>query len=635
MTSHVAMRFIVVVLAGWFGLAATSFAQSAPAGGTDGMTAGAQSAQALYDQGMAALNAGRYKEAAEKLDASYRANPIALVLYNLGLAYSGMGYPDRAVESFEAYVQYADATREGKTIAAVRQEIERIKSSHGRFNVTLTPREALIEIDGVIVAPRDGKLWVQTGQHRIVIRAQGYETYEQTLQVQAGKFDLDIKLREPTGPPAVRAAALIDEGVALQASGNFPGAIEKYQQAQAIQPSPRGAGQMGLAEDAFGDIARAQEHITEALASKRDPWVRENRRKLQQTLARIEKQIGEITVSGTPDGAEVFVNGRSVGRLPFARSVKVASGSLTIRAEHEGYDMWEQTVELAPHEVRPVAIEMARKSEPPLVVPIPIPPPEVAAQPPPPAPPPQEPPPPPPEPEKPSQADIEAMSKAQEEGEPPDEHGEQTGFEMGLNFGYQFWTGGPKPGQDDGLKGSTGAIVPLQLGLGARIVWPFSFGFQLNTSLDVGADGTKVILNANPGLYVRGHAGREKKQLGWDAWGGVGLQPVAMQVIVLEARKLDTSMIPPGADPAAVQSAIAMQMTGVSQVRTVQSLNFPIELGGTLFLTEGMGLNLVLGLTFWFPTASCLHDDKDSLCTESGLDTQTSFFIGTGLSFLP
>lgn len=633
MTSNVAMRFIVVALAGWLGVAATGFAQS-PLPDATTPAPSAQSAQELYDQGMAALNAGRYREAAEKLDGSYRAKPVALVLYNLGLSYSGMGYPDRAVESFEAYVQYADATKEGKTIAAVRQEIERIKGSYGRFNVTLTPSSALIEIDGVIVAPRDGKLWVQTGQHRIVIRAQGYETFEQTLQVQAGKFDLDIKLREPSGPPALRAAALIDEGVALQASGNFPGAIEKYQQAQAIQPSPRGAGQMGLAEDAVGDIARAQEHITEALASKRDPWVRENRRKLQQTLARIEKQIGEITPSGTPDGAEVFVNGRSVGRLPFDGPVKVASGSLTIRAEHEGYDTWEQTVALAPHEVRPVAIEMARKSEPPLVVPIPIPPPEVAVEPPPPAPPP-EPAPPPPEPEKPSQADIEANSKAQDEGEPPSEHDDQTGFEMALNFGYQFWVGGPKPGEDDGLKGSSGGLVPMQLGLGARLVWPFSFGFQLNTSMDFGADGTKVILNANPGLYVRGHAGREKKQLGWDVWGGVGLQPVAMQVIVLEPQTIDASMIPPGADPAAVQSAIAMQMTGVSRVRTVQSLNFPIELGATLFLTEGMGLDLAMALTFWFPTASCLHDDKDSLCTDKGLDTQTSFFIGAGLSFLP
>ncbi len=598
--------------------------------------ASAQSSRELYEQGMQALSAGRYKEAVEKLDASYREAPVALGLYNLALAYSGMGYPDRAVESFESYMRFADPVKEGRTVAAVRQEIDRINGSYGRFNVTLTPSSALIEIDGAIEAPRDGKLWVQTGQHRITIRAQGYETYQQTLQVQAGKFDLDIKLREPSGPPAVRAAALIDEGVALQASRNFPGAIEKYQEAQAIQPSPRGAGQLGLAEDAFGDVARAQEHINEALAQKRDPWVRENRRKLQQTLARIEKQIGELTLSGTPDGSEVFVNGRSVGKLPFATAVKVASGSLTVRAEHEGYAMWEKVVELPAGDVRAVQVEMAKKSEPPLVVPIPIPLATDVAAAPPPEPPPAEPPPPEQiKPEEPSQADIEAMSKAREEGDLPPEHDDQTGFEMAMHFGYQFWTGGPKPGEQDGLAGSRGAIVPLQLGLGARLVWPFSFGFQLNTGLDLGADGTKVVIHVNPGLYVRGHAGREKKQLGWDVWGGVGLQPLAMQVVVLDARQIDPSMISPTASPDAVASAVGMQMTGVSYVRTVQSINMPLELGATLFVTEGMGLDLAMAFTFWFPSDSCLHDDKDALCSDQGLDTQTSFFIGAGLSFLP
>jgi hypothetical protein len=330
----------------------------------------------------------------------------------------------------------------------------------------------------------------------------------------------------------------------------------------------------------------------------------------------------------------VFVNGRSVGRMPFARSVKVASGSLMIRAEHEGYDMWEQTVELAPHGVAPVAIEMTKKSEPPLVVPIPIPPPEeVAATPPPePAPPPQEPP---PEPEKPTQADIEAMSQAQEEGEPPDEHGEQTGFEMNLHFGYQFWTGGPDSGAEDGLSGPSGAIVPLQLALGARIIWPLSFGFKLNTGMDFSTDGTKAVINAHPGFYVRGHAGRQKKQLGWDVWGGIGIEPLAMQILLLDAREFDPSMVGPGANPADVQSAAAMGTVGVKGARTIQSVNMPLELGGTLFVTEGMGLDLAMAFTFWFPTASCLHDGSDTLCIEDGLDTQTSFFIGGGLSFLP
>lgn len=608
--------------------------------------ASAQSARDLYDQGMQALNAGRYRDAAEKFDASYRLSPVPLVLYNLGLAYGGMGYPDKAVESFEKFVQFADPTKEGRTIAAVRQEIRRIEDSYGRFNVALTPPDALIEIDGVVQQPRDGKLWVEMGQHRITIRATGYETYQQTLQVQAGKFDLQIKLREPTGPPSARAAALIDEGVALQASGNFPGAIEKYQLAQAIQPSPRGAGQLGLAEDQVGELGRAEEHLNEALAQKRDPWVKENKRKLEQTLRRIQGQLGELTISGTPDGSEIFVAGRSLGMLPFGRPVKVASGTLTVRAEHDGYEMWEQVVELPARGSTSVVVAMSRKAEPAIVAPIPIPlaaapvtepppqpPPEPLAAAPPPEPVPQEPRPEELKPEAPNQADIEAMSEAQEQGKLPDEHPKQTGFELSLHGGYQFWIGGPNPGSGDNIPGSSGAIVPLQLSLGARILWPLSFGVQLNAGMDFAADGTKVVVNAHPGLYVRGHLGQDKKQLGWDVWGGTGLQPIAMQVLVLEAQPIDPSMITGPVSASAIQTAATQQATGVTYVRTIQSVNVPLELGGTLFVTPGFGIDLAMALTFWIPGQSCLQDDQDSVCVDA--DAQTSFFIGAGLSFLP
>jgi len=179
--------------------------------------------------------------------------------------------------------------------------------------------------------------------------------------------------------------------------------------------------------------------------------------------------------------------------------------------------------------------------------------------------------------------------------------------------------------------GSSGAFVPLQLTLGARIIWPLSFGFVLNTSMDLGEDGTKAIVNANPGLYVRGHASRDKKRLGWDVWGGVGLQPLAMQVLALDSQPCDFTMITSAIE--AERCAVA-EMSDVSHVLTVQSLNVPLELGGTFFVTAGFGIDLVMALTFWLPSQACLHDGQDRVCT-GDLDTQTSYFLGLGLSFLP
>ena len=143
----------------------------------------------------------------------------------------------------------------------------------------------------------------------------------------------------------------------------------------------------------------------------------------------------------------------------------------------------------------------------------------------------------------------------------------------------------------------------------------------------------------NPGLYVRGHIQRERKQLGFDAWAGVGLQPLAMQVDVLKPKKLDLSMIDPTSLDAAGQMELMRLLVadkvGVDRVRTIQSINLPLELGATFFITQGFGIDLATALTFWLPQQECLHDGKNKLCYDSGLKSQTSFFIGGGLAFLP
>lgn len=615
----------------------------------------AQSAQELYQQGMQALQAKRYSDAAKKLDASYRAQQVPLVLYNLGLAYQGMGELPKALEAFQSYVQYANPASEGDTIAAVKSEIARLTSSYGRFAVKLEPPNATIEIDGSKVEPKDGQLWVKTGSHKIAIRAQGYESYSQPLDVPAGKFDLDIKLRKPSGPPDQRATQLIDEGVALAAAGSTAAAIDKFTEAQTIFPTPRGAGELGLAQENAGELALAESNVGEALLSPRDPWVKENKTKLKRAERRIKSQLGTLQLSGEPAGAEVFVNKRPIGKLPIHAPVRVQAGNLTITATAEGYDPFELLLDLPPRGTRPVAVRMNRSPEPPPVVaPLPVPAAAPVATAPPapgtvqPVAPPPEPQPAPPEPQPaqeqlqsahPTQADIEAVSNPQDDmpGEEPEEDlPPATGFEMALNFGYMFWVSdASQPMRYDKPASSSGAIG-FQLGLGYRIVWPLSIGFQLNLAGDFGADGTKGIGNAFPGLYVHAHSQEHKTEMSVDVWGGVGLQPVAFQIIANEAQPIDPTMVDPNSvDPATLMDALLTSQTGVDDVLTIQSVNIPIDLGVTLYVSEGLGIDLAMALTFWLPTQACLHQSSDRLCADEAPDSQISYFIGAGLNFLP
>ncbi len=594
-------------------------------------------AQTSFDKGMTALNAGKYEDAVRAFDASYRAEQVAVALYNLGLAYNGLGQPTKALEVFELYVKAADPAKEGGTIAAVKAEIDRITNNAARFALKVSPETAKIAIDSHAATIKDGEIWMLPGHHTIDIRAQGYETYNQGIDVQSGRYTLEINLRPPTEAPPVHAAALVDEGVTLAAQANYSAAMIKYGDAQMIYPTPRGTAQMGLAEEALGQLGAAETHINEAIKAKKDPWVRKNKtmlRKAQKRIMAQTKNMAKIQLSGPFPGARIFVNDRDVGSLPLAGTLYVDAGHVVMVAKLEGYQQFVFESDMPKRSEKRVIVQMEASPLPVAPLPPPPPPPPPAAAPPPPAaaPPPPPPPPPPPakEPEKvaegPSQADIEA---AQQEAPPQDPLA--TGFEMQLNGGYQAWLGSNKgPGGSSGGPG-------LDLSLGARIVWPLSFGIELiNASADLGQAGTKAIVSANPGFYLRGHTQKHKHPFTFDVWGGAGLQPVAMSIAVYDNKAASAAQIAQsGGGSSAVVNQVARQQTGIGNVVTTQTMNVPIHLGATFFLTSGIGIDLSMALTFWLPSELCYHDSKDTYCVTSGLKSQTSFFIGGGLSFLP
>jgi tetratricopeptide (TPR) repeat protein len=586
----------------------------------------AQTAQELSTQGSDALRAGRYADAVKAFDAAYRAQPAPTLLYNLGLAYKGMGFPGKAQQALEAFVSYADEKTEAANIAAARAEIEKLKNGYARFAVKLTPASATIDIDGKRVAPENNELWVAIGKHTISIKADGHESYEQALEVAAGRFDLEVTLRAATMPPADRAAMLIEEGVALETAGDKAGALGKYQQAESVQSTARGLGQRGLVEEQLGELPDAELHIKASIALKKDKWVRKNKPKLNKALRRIGKQLADLEITGEPQGAEVLVNERVAGTLPIIGIVRAQIGSVTVQARKSGYAMFEETFDLPKKGKRTVVVSMEQA---PVPVPVVVPPP--VAQ-------PAEPAPVEPIPIEPIKID-EPMKVAEAPAYDPrddltDDEDPQdlaTGFEAVLNFGYHPGIGGPD------LEGSTGTLTG-QILLGARIIWPLSFGVSINGGFNLSNEGTSVVAAAHPGLYVRGHLQQYKKQLAVDLWGGVGVQPMSLQVAVVEP---DEELDPGTVDPMlvtgeSVARLLATRELGAERIHTLQTLNIPVEIGATLFLTPAVGLDLSLGLTFWVPIQDCLHDNKDNrYCATEGLDMQTSFFIGGGLSFLP
>jgi len=126
-----------------------------------------------------------------------------------------------------------------------------------------------------------------------------------------------------------KAEELIRRGVELRQQGQDTRALPFFQQAYEVTPSPRTAAQLGLCEMALGYQLDSERHLAEALASAHDFWVRKNRAVLEDSIAKVRQAIGRIVIRG-PEGAEAFVNGKSVGRLPLAQPVRVGEGPSTI-----------------------------------------------------------------------------------------------------------------------------------------------------------------------------------------------------------------------------------------------------------------------------------------------------------------
>ena len=171
-----------------------------------------------FEQGLAALQAGRNQEAIEAFEAAYAADGNPGALMNLGIAYTNEGMLNHAVEALTRYTKHADVTRDAEMIAQVQAEIDRIRATNGVVVLGITPTNAALQLDGRMVSPLDGELVVAPGQRRFVVFAEGYVTYDQVMDVAAGRFSLDVALTPvsaaPVQLPAEPAVAVAAPAVA-------------------------------------------------------------------------------------------------------------------------------------------------------------------------------------------------------------------------------------------------------------------------------------------------------------------------------------------------------------------------------------------------------------------------------------
>jgi len=132
------------------------------------------------------------------------------------------------------------------------------------------------------------------------------------------------------------ADTLIKQGVELRRENKDQAALEQFQRAYDLSPTPRALAQMALAEQALGRWVDAEAHVTRALASPGDPWIAKYEATLERSREAIAGHLGSLVVTGTPAGAEVHVDGRPVGALPLG-PLRLPTGSVVVDVSANGH----------------------------------------------------------------------------------------------------------------------------------------------------------------------------------------------------------------------------------------------------------------------------------------------------------
>jgi PEGA domain len=141
----------------------------------------------------------------------------------------------------------------------------------------------------------------------------------------------------PVRADAAEVEALIAKGNELRRAGTPGPALPYFQKAYELARTPRTTGQLGLAELAAGYPVEAETHLSAALASPNDPSIVKYRQILADALTMARSQIGELTIQGNPPGADVIVNGRSVGTLPLPLPIKLPARNTEVVVRAPGY----------------------------------------------------------------------------------------------------------------------------------------------------------------------------------------------------------------------------------------------------------------------------------------------------------
>ncbi len=168
-----------------------------------------------------------------------------------------------------------------------------------------------------------------------------------------------------TAPASAQNAdpeALYQRGAALRAQHQDAEALAIFQQIAAANHAPHAVAQVALAEGALGRWFDAERHLQAALAATQDPWIVANRATLDEALGTIRMHLGNLEVTATAPGGELWIAGHRVAMLPMTVPARVEAGTVSFELRTPGYVNVTRIATVPPGGLARESVELTRSA---------------------------------------------------------------------------------------------------------------------------------------------------------------------------------------------------------------------------------------------------------------------------------
>jgi hypothetical protein len=157
------------------------------------------------------------------------------------------------------------------------------------------------------------------------------------------------------GEAKVRAQALLSQGAQHYQRSEFAAALDKFEQAYGLFPSPKLLFNMGQASRELGRPVEAIDAFERFLAHTVDSPA-ELAVEARRSVAELSEKLGKLLIECTVTDAEISVDGKRIGQAPVAQLVRVLPGSHQVTATHPGTTPAIETVVVAAGTVQTVVM---------------------------------------------------------------------------------------------------------------------------------------------------------------------------------------------------------------------------------------------------------------------------------------